>query len=256
MTHDVQSLRDQADALDVGEEALALYSQILDLDPDDEAAANMVGRSLQALGRDDEAREHWEFIVELQPSNAIAKNRLSSMQPAHEVKQVTTSRPTKPKRTPTDIDEPTVEGDGREPTLRLLAASIHAIEKIDPSRLSVTEKGTDSRFRIFAGLAPAVTPTRGRLHIALHGPAVSDELAAQIDALPGAETTPADDTAQFPESIEARIPMTELTDELTALLLPAHREHVLRTIAGGPPPWGHPHDPKVRDHIVKQASVT
>jgi hypothetical protein len=35
-------------------------------------AANMIGRSLETLGRIDEAAEHWDLVAELQPENDIA----------------------------------------------------------------------------------------------------------------------------------------------------------------------------------------
>ena len=183
----LDELRARADELDVGEEALALYSEILDLDPDDSAAANMIGRSLQELGRIDEAREHWAFIAELQPGNEIARSRARSLKPVQESVQVTTSRPTKPKRTPSEILEPALEGEGREGALRFLARSILLIEKIDPARLSVTERVSDARFRIYGGREPAVTPARGLLHVWVHEPAVSAELAAAIGEIDGAQ---------------------------------------------------------------------
>src|SRR4051812_21683014 len=135
-TADLDALRERADRVDVGADALALYTEILELDPDDTAAANMIGRSLQELGRIDEAREHWQFIAELQPGNEIARNRARSLKPVEESVQVTSSRPTKPRRAPSDVVEPVLEGAGRDGALRFLARSIVMIEKIDPARLS------------------------------------------------------------------------------------------------------------------------
>lgn len=250
---DIGALRAQADELEVGEEALALYERILDLDPDDEPAANMVGRSLMALGREEEARAHWEFIVELQPGNEIAKSRLRAMKTTREPVQVTTSLDAKTKRTPSDIVEPALAGDGRVGALRFLTRSIQVIEKIDPSRLSVTERSSVSRFRVFGGHEPAVTPSRGALQVRVHGPAVTPALTAALAAIEGGETVPAKDNALLPESIEMRIPFTAFDDALGELLAGPHREHVVRSVAIGPPPWGHSHNAAVRDYIVKQA---
>jgi tetratricopeptide (TPR) repeat protein len=252
---DLQALRARADDLDVGEEALALYSEILELDPDDSAAANMIGRSLQQLGRIDEAREHWQFIVELQPANEIARSRARSLKPVQEPVQITTSRPTKPKRTPSEILEPALAGDGRDSALRFIARSILLIEKIDPARLSVTERVTEARFRVYGGREPAVTPTRGLLHVQLHGPAVTAELDAALRAASTSPAAPADTMGLLPDSLEYRLPFARL-DEFSDALAGPHREHLLRSVAAGAPPWGHPHDPKLRDYIVKQASAS
>ncbi len=250
----LDELRARADELDVGEEALALYSEILDLDPDDSAAANMIGRSLQELGRIDEAREHWAFIAELQPGNEIARSRARSLKPVQESVQVTTSRPTKPKRTPSEILEPALEGEGREGALRFLARSILVIEKIDPARLSVTERVSDARFRIYGGREPAVTPARGLLHVWVHEPAVTPELAAAVREVDGAQASATDTLGLLPDSREYRLPLAAMA-QLGDLLVAPHREHVLRSIAEGAPPWGHPHDTKLRDYIVKQAGL-
>jgi len=251
---DLDALRSRADELDVGEEALALYSQILDLDPDDSAAANMIGRSLQELGRIDEAREHWQFIAELQPGNEIARSRLRSLKPVQESAQVTTSRPTKPKRTPSEIVEPALEGEGRGGALAFIARSILLIEKIDPARLSVTERVSEGRFRIYGGREPAVTPVRGLLHVWVHEAAVTAELAAAVHAVDGARASAADALALLPGSLEYRLPIASIA-ALGDLLVGPHREHVLRSMAEGAPPWGHPHDPKLRDYIVRQAGL-
>jgi tetratricopeptide (TPR) repeat protein len=253
-TADLDTLRRRADPLDVGEEALALYTEILELDPDDAAAANMVGRSLQALGRLDEAREHWEFIAELQPRNEIARSRVRSLKRVEESVQVTTSRPTKPRRAPSDIVEPVLAGPGRDGALRFLARSIQLIEKIDPARLSVTSQVPDARLRVYGGRAPAVTPTRGRLHIWLHAPAVTPELDAAIDAIEGTQHAIADGLALLPVSVEYRVPFASV-DDVAGRLAGPHREHLLRAIAEGAPPRGHPHDPKLRDYIVDQAAA-
>jgi tetratricopeptide (TPR) repeat protein len=251
---DLDALRKRADHLDVGEEALVLYNEILELDPDDSAAANMIGRSLQELGRIDEAREHWEFIAELQPGNEIARSRLRSLKPVEESVQVTSSRPTKPRRAPSDVVEPVLTGPGRDGALRFLARSIQLIEKIDPARLSVTAQAPDARLRVYGGRAPAVTPTRGLLLIWLHAPAVTPEVAAAVDAIDGAQSSAVDGLGLLPDSVEYRVPFARV-DDVAGRLAGPHREHLLRAIAEGAPPRAHPHDPKLRDYIVDQAAA-
>jgi hypothetical protein len=118
----------------------------------------------------------------------------------------------------------------------------------------VTERVTNARFRVYGGREPAVTPTRGMLHVRVHAPAVTPELEAAVGAISTAQTSPADANAVMPESLEYRVPFEHL-DALSDLLAGPHREHLLRSIAEGAPPWGHPHDPKLRDYIVRQAGA-
>jgi hypothetical protein len=70
----VEQLRRDAAGLEPGEAALALHSEIWERSPSDVRAANMIGRSLEALGQSDENEEHWQLVVELQPGNDIAKD--------------------------------------------------------------------------------------------------------------------------------------------------------------------------------------
>ncbi|HSH77984.1 MAG TPA: hypothetical protein VLA19_05555 [Herpetosiphonaceae bacterium] len=72
---DLEQFRRDAADLEPGEPALAIYSEIWERSPSDVRAANMLGRSLEGLGRIDEAKEHWELVAELQPDNDIARRR-------------------------------------------------------------------------------------------------------------------------------------------------------------------------------------
>lgn len=83
---DLAQLRRDAADLEPGEAALAICSQIWERSPSDVRAANMIGRSLEELGRIDEAKEHWEVVAELQPDNDIARRR--ARQPRHRSTQV------------------------------------------------------------------------------------------------------------------------------------------------------------------------
>jgi hypothetical protein len=191
----------------------------------------------------------------LQPRNEIARSRVRSLKAVEEPVQVTSSRPTKPRRTPSEVVEPALEGPGRDGALRFLARSIVLIEKIDPARLSVSQQVTDARLRVYGGREPAVTPARGLLRIWVHAPAVTPELAAAVDAIDGAQASTVDALALLPDALEYRLPFARV-DEISDLLAGPHRQQLLRTIAEGAPPRAHPHDPKLRDYIVAQAAAT
>lgn len=77
---DLEQLRRDAADLEPGDAALAIYSKIWDRSPTDTRAANIIGRSLEAVGRIDEAEEHWKFVAELQPDNDIARQRARQQQ--------------------------------------------------------------------------------------------------------------------------------------------------------------------------------
>jgi hypothetical protein len=53
---------------------------------------------------------------------------------------------------------------------------------------------------------------------------------------------------------ECGVPFASV-DDVAGRLAGPHREHLLRAIAEGAPPRGHPHDPKLRDYIVDQAAA-
>lgn len=56
---------------ELGEDALNFHNEVFEQDPTDVGAANMIGRSLEALDRLDDARAHRELVMELQPENTI-----------------------------------------------------------------------------------------------------------------------------------------------------------------------------------------
>lgn len=65
--------------LEPGEEALDRWGDIFEQNPSDVRAANLVGRSLEHLGRVEEAQAHWDLVLEIQPQNMIARRRADSL---------------------------------------------------------------------------------------------------------------------------------------------------------------------------------
>ena len=252
---DLDRLRARAAKLDLGDKALQVNEEILDIVPDDMAAATLVGRCLEHLGRNEEALEHWELIVQLQPHNSIAPNRLKTLKyhmstPPKEPKVV----PSKwPKRAPEKIVEPNIKRPGRLACLQFLARSIQMIEKIDSSRLAVTDRPSDGRFRVSGGKGSGVTPWEGLLCVFVHGPQVTPETEAAIEHAGGRVVFAAGGLKSLPESVEYGVPYANVADVADLLAAP-HREHLLRSLEAGPAPWGRRHDRALRDYIVTQAN--
>jgi tetratricopeptide (TPR) repeat protein len=249
---DLQGLRDLGDALDPGAEALAVYSEIFEMEPEDVPAANMMGRSLEELGRDEEALEHWDTVIAMQPENRIAMNRLTRLE------QRMRTRRRQPRvaaavvhRAPVEIVEPNFPGPGRDACLGFLARSILMTERIDASRLAVTDRPSDGRFRVSGGKGSGVTPRWGLLCVFVHAPAVSDDTHQALAAAGATIVFRDGGLKSLPASREYGIPPERVAD-VAALLESPHREHLKHSIAAGPPPWARRHDPALRDYIVEQ----
>lgn len=249
----LQELRQQGEDLEPGERALALYQEILELDGDDVAAANMVGRSLETLGMRDEARMHWERMIEVQSDTRIAQGRLRDLRHRPRTPRASRAMIDRPRRAPAAVIEPILEGAWRVDCLSALAWSIRLVEQHDPLRLAVTQRHSDGRFRVSGGKASLVAPWRGMLAFFVHAPTVPDDFAATLSGLGGQVTWPLGGLKSLPDSVEYGIPYA-LVGELFPALHAAQREHVLRSIQVGPPPSGHLHDPDLRDYILDQAS--
>lgn len=255
MKSELGTLRERADHLDPGEEALAAYEEILQLDPDDVGAANMIGRSLEKLGRVDEARIHWELVTELQPGNQIARQRLKNL--AHLPRRPSARRAESdwPRRPPAEIVEPNFPKDGpaRDACMRFLALTIRATESIDSERLAVTDRPSDGRFRVSGGKASGSNPWHEYFCVFVHEPSMSPALKTAIAEAGGTVENPPGSLKSLPESAQYAIPMQEFARFSSDLEKP-HREHLLRSIAAGPAPWGHRHDPALREYIIEQAT--
>jgi len=61
------------------EEAVEVNKNIIELQPNDVEAYNRLGRALAELGRYAEAREAYSHVLELDPKNSIAKRRLEQL---------------------------------------------------------------------------------------------------------------------------------------------------------------------------------
>ena len=249
---DLESLRRRADDLEVGQEALEAYGEIFELDPDDRAAANMVGRSLEHLGHRELARDHWTLVTELQPDNAIAAQRLRNLRHLPRTTVSHRSSVFGPRRPPEEIVEPVLAGPGRAACLQVLARSIQLTEQIDRQRLAVTDRPSDGRFRVSGGKGSGVTPWRGLLCLFVHRPSLPAATLQAVLRVGGRMVVPAGELRSLPDSVEYGIPFAAV-DQVAAALEKSHREHLVRSIQAGPAPWGHRHDQALRDYIVEAA---
>jgi hypothetical protein len=129
------------------------------------------------------------------------------------------------------------------------------VQKIDSSRLAVTDRPSDGRFRVSGGKGSGLTPWEGLLCIFVHAPLLAPEIDASIVEAGGRVVFAAGGLKSLPESVEYGVPFHRV-EEVADLLVSPHREHLLRSIAAGPAPWGRRHDPALRDYILAQADAT
>lgn len=240
------------DELEPGQEALFHYEPIFEDDPTDEGAANMIGRSFEALGRIDEARAHWALVVQLQPANAIAAKRLANLKhlPLKPVKSHASGEFVH--RPPQEIVEPAIAGPGRIPYLRFVAQTIRFVAQLDPERLAVTDLPSDDRFRVSGGRASATTPWNGLFCVFVHAPAISAEAHEVLDASGATVVNKKGELKSLPESMQFGVPPDKFAG-VAELLLTPHREHLKASIEAGQSPIVHRHDPALMQYILDQA---
>lgn len=58
-------------------EAVSLFENVLEMDPDNLTAHNYLGSSLYKLGRENEALYHWRKVIDLQPNSIDARRNLA-----------------------------------------------------------------------------------------------------------------------------------------------------------------------------------
>ena len=76
---DIAELRELAAATTDPEDAIAINSAILTLAPQDAVAMNRLGRALQAIGSLDAAEQAFRQVIDLDPNNKIATQRLRDL---------------------------------------------------------------------------------------------------------------------------------------------------------------------------------
>ena len=248
-----EDLLELVDKRGLGEESLEMARDLLRRESANVVAANVLGRSLVALGAIEEARDHWHAVIESQPGNSIAQKQLKSLEGhlKYGARNPRTGKVQQQAPPPEEIVEPVLRGPGRDACILHLATAIRLIEKHGPNRIAVTYRFSDKRFRIAGGKGSVVAPLSGLLCTYLHGPALDDDLIATMESL-GGRITYDQVFVSFPESVEWGVPF-EKVDRVAERLVAPMREHILRSLEAGPPPAGHLHLPTLRDYVLGEA---
>ena len=135
------SLRLSLDELDFGEaDVEPIARAILSRDPSDPAALNALRRTLLQRGELEEALEVYGAGLDANPANRVANDRVREIR--HQLVKgriLRANQERRPRRSPEEIVEPVLKGAGRTACLALLAWSIRETERLDASRLAVTD---------------------------------------------------------------------------------------------------------------------
>lgn len=81
LPEDVEELRTLASKTVDPDEAIAINKSIFDRVPTDVVALNRLGRAWQEVGLTDQARQTFQRVLEIDPSNQIAAGRLQQLRP-------------------------------------------------------------------------------------------------------------------------------------------------------------------------------
>lgn len=255
MNESLEELRRYLDDLEFEHpEVEPVARAILSRDPADRVAVNALGRTLLARGEPEEALEVYEAGLDADPENTVAANRVREIRNTL-VKQrlLRADQERRPRRAPQEIVEPVLGGPGREACLAFLAWSIRAIERIDPTRLAVTDIPSDNRFRVVGGVYSAVTPWHRLLCISVDK-TIDPGLPAAVEAAGGHVTDTPGAHSAVPSTIQVGVPY-ERVGELSERLQRPHVEHLKRSIEWGPPTWARVHDPALRAYLLEQGEA-
>jgi hypothetical protein len=140
----------------------------------------------------------------------------------------------------------------RAAALRFLAFSIRAIQRIDGTRLAVTEIPSDRRFRVVGGIYSAVTPWEGLLCVSI-AKTPSAAVVREVEAGGRMTDRPAPMSA-VPGTVQLGVPLA-VVERFGEQLETPHVEHLKASLAYGPPTWQHRHDPALMSYLLEQADA-
>jgi len=240
------------------DEALEVNEAILDLDPGDPVATNRLGIGLINRGRYQQAVDVLEIGLRVHPDDPIMATRLAQARkaltpagaPATRGARTAGSRTGIPW---TDFDvrelvEASLDGPGRDASIRMCGESLRMSESIDAQRTAVTPVKSGRRFRVIGGIFTGVAPWQGMLSVAV--PADAKQLIRRASAA-GALTG---EPAKAVPCVELLIPRTAL-DPLLDELVVVHREHLKLSLAYAPPTHLDKHHAGLRRYLLEQSEL-
>jgi hypothetical protein len=237
---------------DVSDEALRLNAELLELDSANAPATNRLGVALTKRGEIEDALAVFRDGVAANTANTIAARRVAELE--RSVSRRAAELGDFVRRPPEQVVEPLLAGTGRSAALRFLAFSIRAIQRLDGTRLAVTEIPSDQRFRVVGGIYSAVTPWHGLLCVSI-AKAQTATLVDAVESAGGQVTDRPTAMSAVPGTLQLGVPMSELETFAQDLERP-HREHLKSSLSYGPPTWQHRHDPALMRYLLARADQT
>ena len=149
--------------------------------------------------------------------------------------------------------EPLLAGPGRSAALRFLAFSIPAIQRLDGTRLAVTEIPSEARFRVVGGSSSAVTPWEGLLCVSI-ARAAGARVIGEVEAAGGWVTDRPGPMSAVPRTVQPGVPLT-VVERFAEQLQARHVAHLKDSVDYGPPTWLHRHDPALMRYLLEQADT-
>ncbi|HWT22946.1 MAG TPA: tetratricopeptide repeat protein [Solirubrobacteraceae bacterium] len=256
MADDLSSLEQRAQRLheqgDVSDEALALNIAILARDHTSARATNRLGNAHVKRGELEDALAVFRDGLAANTRNAIAARKAKELERRVAAGQRALGEFVR--RPPEEIVEPLVAGPGRASALRFLAFSIRAIQRLDGTRLAVTDIPSERRFRVVGGIYSAVTPWEGLLCVSIAA-AGGGTLVPEVEAVGGVVTDRPGPMSAVPGTIQLGVPMPALEAFEDRLQRP-HVEHLKASIEYGSPTWLHRHDPALMRYLLAKADAS
>jgi hypothetical protein len=243
-----RALHEESDA---GDKALELNAAILALDPRHAAATNRRGIALIRRGELEDALAVFRDGVVANSGNQIAARRVKELE--REVAKRARALGTFARRPPQEVAEPLLTGPGRSAALRFLAFSIRAIQRLDGTRLAVTEIPSDRRFRVVGGIYSAVTPWDRLLCVSI-AKAPGARVIDEVEAAGGYLTDRPGPLSAVPRTVQLGVPLP-LVDRFAEQLQAPHVAHLKDSLDYGPPTWQHRHDPALMRYLLEQADT-
>lgn len=252
---DLDALHKKFDDLDVEDPRFErVAKQLVELEPDNEAAWLGLGRHYLGTERAEEALATFEAGSAAVPESRnlrerAAEERRAAARPAPKTVPAAVKKP-RVLREPAAILDGVPFGEHRAPCLGFVAWSIARIETIDSGRLAVTDYPSEKRFRVLGGIYSAVTPHRKRLCLSVDRELGADVITRVVEAGGKVVDEPGPGSAT-PKAVQLGVPFAMVADVADALREP-HEAHLRDAIAAGAPTTAWMHHEALRRAIVEE----
>ncbi len=221
------------------------------MDPTNAAATNRRGIALTKRGQMDDALAVFRDGVAANTQNEIAARRVKELE--RQLAKRAAALGGFVRRPAAEVVEPLLAAPGRAAALRFLEFSIRAIQRIDGTRLAVTEIPSDRRFRVVGGSYSAVTPWEGLLCVSI-AKTTGGAVVREVEGAGGRVTDRPAPMSAVPGTVQLGGPLV-VVERFAEQLEAPHVEHLKASTDYGPPTWLHRHDPALMNYLLEQADA-